>query len=67
MRKLVPLPIKITESRNAFHIRDGAGLLICWCNYGVEPMQAAAAKLQTRDKALELAKFIARSLTDQGR
>ena len=64
-RMKLPLPLKITERNRAFMIRDNAGNLVAWFNYGVDPSQASVAKLQDRETALEIARFIARALTDR--
>ena len=59
------LPLKITRHEESYSIRDAAGTSICYIYFGVsDETQRFAAKRMTRAEAEDVARQIARALTD---
>jgi len=59
------LPLKITRHEESFGITDNAGMSICYIYFGVsDETQRFAARRMTRAEAEDVAKQIARALTD---
>lgn len=62
------LPLKITRHEESFGITDNAGMSICYIYFGVsDETQRFAARRMTRAEAEDIAKQIARALTDNAR
>ncbi len=60
-------PLKLRRREESFIIEDAAGIGVAFVYFREEPQTARVAKALTPDVAEEVAKVIARALTESGR
>lgn len=61
------IPLKITRHEGSLQITDADGFSLAYVYFRQDPQAARAASGQTPESAEEIAKVIARALTEAGR